>query len=257
MKQETSHEKAFLANKLQDGGPEMKQETSHGKAVLANEVQDGGPLSCTKSEDDGDNSVLEQKLVKKFVQLDDSIIQFIEQFKMVELQEIMTNLEKIDCCSTNLGFEVSGLKDIDVQTLCDHLKQLNLQIETRKLEIPSKLSEGDIQKLEQKYKCIVKLLDDTDQATDDTDEAVWYINGVKMSVSVKDSAEITCDVIITPMDEKQIGMYHTTCTLNNTDLSSWLFINLLGNKIKTSINPHFHYHVDAYYCPFPLPKLVI
>ena len=217
MKQETSHEKAVLANKLQDGGPEMKQETSHGKAVLANEVQDGGPLSCTKSEDDGDNSVLEQKLVKKFVQLDDSIIQFIEKFKMVELQEIMTNLEKSDCCSTNLGFEVSGLKDIDVQTLCDHLKHLNLQIETRKLEIPSKLSEGDIQKLEQKYKCIVKLLDDTDQATDDTDEAVWYINGVKMSVSVKDSEEITCDVIITPMDEKQIGMYHTTCTLNNTD----------------------------------------
>jgi hypothetical protein len=37
----TSHEKAVLANKLQDGGPEMKQETSHGKAVLANKVQDG------------------------------------------------------------------------------------------------------------------------------------------------------------------------------------------------------------------------
>lgn len=210
MKRETCREKPVLANELQDGEPEMNQETSHGKSFLANEVEDGERLSDTKNEEEGADSVLEQKLVKKFVQLDDSIIQFIEKYKMVELQEIIANLEKTYFCSTNLGFEVSGSKDINVQTICDHLKHLNLQIETRKLEIPSKLSEGDIQKLEQKYKCIVKLLDDTDQTTDDTDEAVWYINGVKMSVSVKDSEEITCDVIITPMDEKQIGMYHTT-----------------------------------------------
>ena len=210
MKQETNCEQTVLANELQDGEPEIKQETSHGKAVLANKVEDGERLSDTINEEEGADSVLEQKLVKNFVQLDDSIIQFIEKFKMVELQEIMANLDFSGCCTTSLGFEVSGSKDIDVQTICKHLKRLNLQIETRKVEIPSKLSEGNIQKLEQKYKCIVKLLDDTDQATDDTDAAVWYINGINMSVSVKDLEEITCDVIITPMDEKQKGMYHTT-----------------------------------------------
>ncbi|CAC5420245.1 DTX [Mytilus coruscus] len=147
---------------------------------------------------------------KKFTQLDERVIHYIDKFKIVEIKEIMVNLD-VKFTKSSLGFEIYGEKKENVQTLGDHLMRLNSQIEIKKVENVPDLLDDDLQRLEEKYKCIIKILSDKEEDSkqlaeaDLADEAVWCVNGIKVSVAMRDADSLKCDVIVIPMVEEISG----------------------------------------------------
>ncbi|XP_052100378.1 uncharacterized protein LOC127734517 [Mytilus californianus] len=147
---------------------------------------------------------------RKFTQLDERVIHYIDKFKIVEIKEIMANLD-VEFTKSSLGFEIYGEKKANVQTLDDHLMRLNSQIEIRKVENVPDLTDDDLQRMEEKYKCIIKILSDKEEdfkqlvEADLADEAVWCVNGIKVSVAMRDADSLTCDVIVIPMVEEISG----------------------------------------------------
>ncbi|CAG2236898.1 DTX [Mytilus edulis] len=155
-----------------------------------------------------DSTAPPSNMVKTFTQLDERVILYIERFQLVEIEEVATNLEVTFTTSSKLGFEIHGEKRANVQSLHEYLINLNSLIEVKKVDNVPKMSNEDVQRIEEKYKCMIQTLMDKSKdfipldEVDAADFAVWCINDTKLSVAVRDAESLTCDIIVIPVEDK-------------------------------------------------------